>query len=310
MMHSFSIHATMLTLNMNFQGVLAISLLTLLPVSTLGQSHTYIPFPDSNAIWVVKVLDEFGVSTGGYQYFIDGDTNHNGQLYNKIYQTGDSSLPNTQSGWFGLRNDTIARKIYMYDQGSHKEWLLYDFSLNEGDTIDKDFYGRYSDAIVVNIDTMLIDTNEHLIYYVDGGLMPYIEGIGSVAGLFEKPYFFEGGYELVCLMLGKNRTPYFTNLPNACKLYHYTGLEEPLVSQASIIVKPNPLEQGSVIELLSENDAIIHVSILNITGSLIYESNLPKENVFLIGDKILQKGMYYYNLLTTNGISHFGRIIK
>ena len=203
----------------------------------------------------------------------------------------------------------------MYDQGSSKEKLLYDFSLNEGDTFGSSWggTGRYYLSVIENIDTFQLNGKEHLIYYPVYDMeqrAPYIEGVGSVAGPFESTYFFEGGSELVCLMTGKDQIPYFTYPPNSCELYHYTGLDETSFPQGSVIVRPNPLQENSVIELLSETDAIIHVSIFSMTGSLIYKSDVSHIDQFPLGNILLNKGVYCYHVLTENGSRYAGRIVK
>ena len=100
-----------------------------------SQPHKYIPFPDSNAIWVIKQVDEFGEFQLGYQYFIENDTIINGITYHKVYRAKDSMLLDKHWNWKGLRNDTAARKVFMCSTFG-AEFLLYDYSLNEGDTIN------------------------------------------------------------------------------------------------------------------------------------------------------------------------------
>ena len=88
------------------------------------------------------------------------------------------------------------------------------------------------------------------------------------------------------------------------------GIDETSFPPAGVNVRPNPIQENSVIELLSVTDAIVHVSIFSMTGSLIYESDVSHINQFPLGNILLNKGVYCYHVLTENGSSYAGRIVK
>ena len=296
--------------------IFTLALTLVLTRNSFSQTHKYIPFPDSNAVWVQKLLDEFGQFKQGWQYFIENDTIINSKTYHKILSSDDSLLMNRSQIWYGLRNDTAARKVFMFDNGSNQEWLLYDFSLNEGDTISLSWggTGRYYLSVITNIDTLLLNGKDHLVYYTSYGLearAPYIEGIGSVSGLFEDTDFFEGGTELVCLMTGEDRMPYFTYWPNTCELYHWTGLGDPLPApRDEVSVFPNPLDYSSQLELKSENDMVLQISIYKLSGQAVFESQDIPSNSLSLGDILKDSGVYFYTIITRNGNSYSGKIIK
>lgn len=295
-----------------FYSAFTLALTLTLTLNSFSQTHKYIPFPDSNAIWVITNLNEFGQETGGYQYYLKGDTIINGLTYQKVFESGDSSLSKKKSVFFGgLRNDTLTRKVHFWGPSQQFDNLLYDFSLSEGDTVPKDYLFRYSGSVVTNIDTIIIKSNEHLVFYFSNGLIPCIEGIGSLAGPFvEKAYFFEGGHELLCFMLGENKEPYFTLPQRQCTLHHYTGIPDNQISQPDVKISPNPIVASSVIELTGSGDSIEQLIVYESTGRIVFIVSNPQSNIVQIGSRINAKGLYVFQIMTHSGSVFTGRMIK
>lgn len=80
-----------------------------------------------------------------------------------------------------MREDTSAKKVYIYDQLTQSDQLLFDFSLNQGDTLN-------SVGLVFVIDTIKTITlhNGQTRKLWNAGNEFYIEGIGGSQGLFFK----------------------------------------------------------------------------------------------------------------------------
>lgn len=144
-----------------------------------------------------------------------GDTTFNGIVYAKGYYqimypehfTPPPNCPpfkvdttrNTME-WYFLREDTLSKKVWLYNSYDNIEELLYDFSLEQGDTL---YYGIISSTV---IDTVYEITTDDGItrkkFEISHGNMTgyYIEGIGGVAGLYCQPfYYFESGSWLMCV---------------------------------------------------------------------------------------------------------------
>ena len=313
-----NIYSTPLPMKPFFYACLLLALLLNCSSALLAQ-HKYIPFPDSNAIWVIRFIGEHGEDEGASQTFIQKDTMINGIDYKKMVETSDSNLitpPGSHELWYAIRNDTAARKVYIYDilnGGGGKEKILYDFSVNIGDTIPNNSWWTYRGSVITDIDTIVIDTNEHLVFYtrskLGDNLMPYIEGIGGTAGLIYVPVFFEGGTQLVCQMLGEDRQPYYTAPGEICKLYHYTGVEENAGKDAGAFIYPHPVNAGSILEIKKEGDLIDDLLIYDNMGRLIYQRENTNNNQVLIGPLIHHPGIYYYWLTTRKGNVHSGKFV-
>ena len=137
-------------------------------------------------------------------YFIKfmEDTTINELVYKKILRSDDL----LQTNWFVygyIREDIPMRKVFTFDNYKKKDVLLYDFSLEEGDSILTHDGGRYLKVIKV-VNAPFGNSNElrKQIYFFSSNAGPqWIEGIGSTLGVLEGlNSFFTTGSDrnLVC----------------------------------------------------------------------------------------------------------------
>ncbi len=156
-----------------------------------AQFNVYHPFPDSNAVW--------GVSSGSVwcpdvyiQEYYDGDTLIGLYSYKIIMQAATDTNCNTPPGLGAgfLRDDTAAHKVYWRIPGMATDTLLYDFTLEVGDTL-RGLYGNTglcADGVVTvySVDSIIVGTNyrRRINFSWDQCFGPsIIEGIGSTTGL-------------------------------------------------------------------------------------------------------------------------------
>ena len=162
-----------------------------------AQTNVYHPFPDSNAVWGMS-SGCFDTNCGDWQYIKDyygGDTLIDGNNYKKIVEevypmTNGNCCPVPNGSGAGLlRDDTIAKKVYWRAQWMSNDTLLYDFTLQVGDTVNDFLQCEWGALTVVSIDSILIGGSYRKRINFDYTLiMPYqnysiIEGIGSTDGL-------------------------------------------------------------------------------------------------------------------------------
>lgn len=155
--------------------------------------------------------------TAAYQFFIGGDTLLNGVSYKKVLRHPIlSSVPFPFCGWFYLdtsviyqngfflREDTLARKVYLLAPDNPDESVLFDFSLQAGDTL------KYPDGLEYPVrelgDFVLTNGDVRKQFIFDDGLgfsNAYIEGIGYTYGPFNRVYYpFEGWEITTCVRDG------------------------------------------------------------------------------------------------------------
>jgi hypothetical protein len=133
-------------------------------------------FPDSNAYF----------SVSAYKFYFHGDTLIDSKKYKKVFTHSVFSNSNYLAA---VREDTIGMKIYSFFNDDHQERLIYDFSLEAGDTASIYTYWPFRTAEkkhikVVHVDSILINNQYRRRLEIERGDF-WVEGIGSIEwGLF------------------------------------------------------------------------------------------------------------------------------
>ena len=149
-------------------------------------------------------------------YKIEGDTLVDGVSYKVMYTTRNEDL----TGWSvcGVIRETEDKQVLYRRDGSSYDEILYDFSMEVGDTITMSGNGFYPDWMFV------IETNEILVNgeprqqivleYPWGDQEVWIEGIGSLYGIINSGSLFlmGGSTDLLCYyedgdLIWQNTTP-------------------------------------------------------------------------------------------------------
>ena len=130
--------------------------------------QSYTPFPDSNAVWKIVYKTYPPGPMPSYEFhfdqFIGGDTIINSTLYNKLYELDYD--PNCSLNTYGpyyvgcFRNDIPEKRVYFIKKTQSEELLLYDFSLNIGDTVPQTYINfSYPYLIVEDIDSVMVGSS-------------------------------------------------------------------------------------------------------------------------------------------------------
>jgi len=227
-------------------------------------------FPTSNAIWNYKVTasDWFSGKQGerNVYYTICGTDTINDIVYSKLYTTFDTIICGENLGqflgYFRQNGEKIYFLPYVYyfepgygwrsEFGS--EFLLYDFGLSIGETIDLDygFYYRFwnNDKIkheFIEQYKRLIVNNIYIVNgkkVIDLGEDIWYEGIGSIFGLFHKGMPALDGYSfgfiLNCFKYN-DTVKYLNNSDcNKCFCKNYVDIKEHIKDFDNINIYPNP----------------------------------------------------------------------
>ncbi len=247
----------------------------------------YKPLPMQNAEWYqyggIALLSCPTCTLVDYKYYTDGDTLINSQTYVKIKKLevpsiNDLSLFPTYTG--AIRQDTLNQKIYVVLTDSTTEHILYDFSLQVGDTNNSVLHSLVSDCLGFNTETLyLIDTiqvngNDHRVFHFQGSCagneVSYIEGIGSDFGLLFPNLMDMEESHLNCLKI--NSQPYYPysnancTLPNTISVNNFDLLLD-------IRIFPNPASESLSISL-PENSLKTDGRLFYQTGKEVLRFNL------------------------------------
>jgi hypothetical protein len=200
-----------------------------------------------------------------------------------------------------IREDTIARKVYIYaSEYSQPDQLLYDFSLKVGDTLKSEYNGDDT-FIVTAIDTVTLNDGEFrkkFIFNNNPYFNYYIESLGGSDGLFT-PYYEpnSGGY----FCISQNDTSLWGT---ECD-YYFVGMKEKQESKLSLY--PDPAIDIITIEI-SITPAQNQLSIMNACGDELITRQItqPKTQIDVSS---LPSGIYFVRL-TSDRMAFVGKFVK
>jgi hypothetical protein len=137
-------------------------------------------FNADSAIWKHYYRNVRNEESGTFEIRMKGDTIIDGVMWRKLI---GQSFYSYSDGQLLIRTDK--QKVICRDDSYNKEFVLYDFSLNEGDFISWPSDQEDSKLEIIKVDSIEIcGTKRKALYYLE----PYIyaiEGIGSPSGPLE-----------------------------------------------------------------------------------------------------------------------------
>lgn len=231
---------------------------------------------------------------------LEGDSTINDTIYKKVWKTNDSAM----NEWYQIaliREES--NKVYLKVPG-WQEGLLYDFNLQEGDTVEviNYFCSEPISALVeeVNIiDVWGVQRKEWVLNIYEHQLQEvWYEGIGSLSGLVypgvelcvTDPFF-----SLLCYH--ENEVLLYRNEFNETCWVTSVGItEEETTPQISIY--PNPSED--YIYLVSQNDLKGEYYITDMYGKIILKATTDQGNETKIDVSRLATGTYFIQLPESN----------
>lgn len=245
-------------------------------------------FPGSNAYWRIQV-QEYPSSIK--HYYSKGDTTIQDQSYTKVYV--DTYFIQDSSFSYQGAYRTEGERVYYLEKNSSDEYLLYDFSLQVGDTLPhKETERKF---LISKIDTIyyygrLRKRQTFKLAFNTGSIM---EGIGSYFGPFGTRYWdaLDSQYTLQCFKEGydpKRKNLVCEDIP----LFISTKEEE----KTSIQLYPNPSK--GLFTLHNFGTKPMAVKVYDGKGNLCVELQ-TSETLLTIDLTPQPKGIYY--LKTSEG---------
>ena len=281
-------------------------------------AQTYHPFPTKNAMWTEMYYKPFVAVDiprnvyHGYR-FKDQDTTINGKIYHKVFHSYDPDFT-IEKLCGGIREENKRVHYYVLDTLSYTgdldfpavntEFLLYDFSLNVGDSISSDMFRIIvvdfpGYVKVVKIDSVLIGQQYHRIIQFGRqfSLKPYydaiwIEGIGNINGLLypigEK---YETGSKstLICFFQ-EDINLYHNPTYNNCFSFNHVRANN-ITAARELIIKPNPIHKKAIVEF--DTNTYSRFRLMNIFGVVCREYNTGGITSLEIDKENLPSGIYF-----------------
>ena len=261
-------------------------------------------------IWDLFVVPQeppiCGYESAG-RWFIEGDTLLDGMVYKKLYYNPIKSNPpapfcggfyvdttKTYLGYGFYREDTLTRRVYMWRENeAPHESLLYDFSLQVGDTLHYPF----NSYPVINVTDWILDNGEHRKAFEFEGLFAnfYVEEIGYLIGQFGQVYSpFEGLTQTACVRDGEEILYSETlNGKSGC-IFATSSTQVPEFQGAKI--SPNPFQDHLILTIAEDQQGTFFVfELKDMTGRVVFRETLePGFATGQISLPPLPQGMYVW----------------
>jgi len=285
------------------------------------QTYQYVPFPTGNAIWSENYYYSGEKSEQYEKFAINGeDTIINSIVYKKLFLFHTSQFYNDSAICIGGIRE-VNKKIFYYGDSVHmlkpmitynncngNEILLYDFSLNIGDTINEECFNGFS-TVITDIDTLLIGNKLRKVFHFNIPFFNWVEGIGNVNmnnNGFGGLLYYVGAFPVKAIWLNnflicfkQNDTIiYFNNNYSECMPLN---VPEKTVMKENIVVFPNPASDYLMIKLNN-------TQLLPLTFQLFDMQGIPKLNGKITNEQIginvasLSKGLYVLKIITNQQI--------
>jgi hypothetical protein len=269
-----------------------------LTISGLIYSQSYYPIVQENNEW--NVLQVIYPGTGNpwdtiywtQTYKLTGDTIISEQTYKKVYLSEEEITTNWEYEG-GIREEE--EKVWYFSKYGNGETILYDFTIEVGDTITY----LPQPFVVDSINYREINGEDRKHFYLSYLEIPYtefwIEGIGSNYGILSSGGGMGiGGWTWFLCMSENGELIYMNPNYNSCHLIS-TGIEE--MNNSIIQVYPNPTHDKIKIKN-TENIKIESISIIDLKGKKIIEFGKNQTDLDLSG---ISTGIYLLKLTHENG---------
>ncbi|MEQ8910425.1 MAG: T9SS type A sorting domain-containing protein [Vicingaceae bacterium] len=224
------------------------------------------------------------------------------------YQCGDSISGTTDEVAAFIRNDSINKKVFIYDTQRQVDTLLYNFDLAVGDTLADTYVfsaarQAYPYHVVDSIGIQNVAGSNRKVFYLNtvfGTQSSYTlyEGIGfdsTINLIAASNTSIE--YERLCYKDQNGKVPANAN----CNLI--TSLDQHTSKQAEFAVSPNPTNGRLKIET---TEPLNSIAIYNLQGQRVMEVN-PRQRQFELPE---ERGLYFILMTTKEGEVISKKVVK
>jgi hypothetical protein len=265
--------------------------LSFFPVALIAQQPS---FPDSNVVFVNSFYQELPFGQIGWPYQLMDVTNFcvagsDTLIANDTFKKVIKCPEQLYHGAYRSEN----RKVYFVPKDSTNQYLLYDFSVEVGDTIPQVYFEYFygdgmflTDYVIDYIDTIIINGNPHK--RINNN---WVDGIGNLQGFLLEPYFNISQYrvELTCMSID-NALYYPMQGADPCPMD--LGVSDDLFSK--LVISPNPAADRIAIKGIETEFEVI---VRNIQGYIVLAQRMENNELEIAQ---LTAGMYLLQITSNN----------
>lgn len=297
-----------------------------------ASSQDYIPFPESDAVWYAgygnvdcALYEDDFLEYGEYYYVLSGeDTTINNNSYKSLFRYGyggnDCNIPlglGVENGYIGaIRQEVSEQKVFFMPRDSSQDKLIYDYSLQEGDTIDSyliEIADVYEVVTVTSVDSIMI--GQHYRKRIRTSWLEedpqrdidLIEGVGSNRGFLE-PFLNRFERDAMLHNLCVNDTVTYAN-PNYYEyLCDYTVGLENSPGKVDLSIYPQPADDRLIISSEYGDYKIESLRMFNSQGELVGSLN-PVSYPLNMEVTDLPGGIYFIEATMGEGIKSTQKLV-
>ena len=269
-------------------------------------SQTYDALVDTTKKWnVVTSMDCPGTCQKTTIFKLKNDTMINGKSYFQLFRSFDTISPTYYSQDFYLREDTDEGEVYYLSDGK-PERLLYDFSINQYDTITINNKDCIQSVVATKVDTINYNgTNRKRIEFANEEnetLTEYwIEGIGSTSGIIHTVMnncVIDAITNLLCVFQNGSQiymNPDFNSCYMSTVYTQSTNRPPPLIT-----VSPNPIQDYSELSISGTENLNYKMEIVDIMGRSHFSEIIDSQSTYVIRRSDFESGLYVAILFIDN----------
>ncbi len=298
-----------------------ITFLFTLFIASYSWSQEYIPMLEEGNEWNVDVRFEvFKADPCCYTFTYDVSLGETVEINGNIYR----ELMSLDMVNCLLREEEGI--VYKYDESSDSEQIVFDFTLEAGDSFQISEsaynYGRScvgngieshtgnSSLNVASVEYLMIAGEERKVITFEEGPFfsidsyQWIEGIGNITGidLMEEMIDITAEHRLACFTNQGNTT--FFNEATSCDNTTFSTLDNTI---EAIGVYPNPVTEVSILSL-PKTQQVDEVLIFNASGSLVRKEK-PSADHLKIHAMNYRSGLYFYKIISEGNTLKTGKLL-
>lgn len=275
----------------------------------------YLQIVDNTKKWV-NVQHIWGSVTYSGAIIFSSDSIIEDVEYVKVFHSVDQAQELYEL--IGFVRETPDKKVFFRQHSEAQEYLMYDLGANVNDTIvvaelsiSEDFVGVFYDenhpVIVTFIDTVYFAEQNRKRLHIHNGADFWIEGIGSMKGMFKNEFLFVGSNNKLLCYYEEDIVLYHDSEFNSCIIS--TEIQTANDNyETDVIIYPNPLSGSFTIKTLPTQLQNIQVSIYDITGKLMKTKFLISSET-VIETREWSAGIYNCVFFVNGQFSHSKKIV-
>lgn len=237
-------------------------------------AQAYLPLVDTGKYWYDDVVStQFPPTIYTTCYTIhDVDSCFGGECYKTLCYSNYSDV---WSCTMFIREDTLAKKIYLNVPGWTQEQLLYDFSLAVGDSFN------YFPIISLTYESFAGKTRKKFTF---SNNEVWYEGVGSLLGLRKE--------NLLSCYVENDSIPFYWGAWAGSSCWH--GMYEGQSGMENLSIYPNPSSGKVWIETPRPSEGSGFISVYDMKGNQIKQRALANREKYIVIDfSDLEPGLYF-----------------